>query len=903
MLVVHSDPSFMVKWLLRAGAAVVAVVAAVAGAVSPFLRTGAVVVAANLRTLIGGVVCVCAVGAAVSIRLARPAPRWRPSATTAEARDTSHACARRPGDTRNPKELMPRCSLWMQQRRWWTLCRTGRSLGCQCVFRQPPERVLVTSSEDSPSNARAATPNSRLILDTCCTRHLLPRSFIAKAILQEWPATTTYNQVRAESSFSTSSAAVIAISAKDLQGQLTHLVLKVNVGPPDVPPLLKPKYIHLVPSPQKSWAVLVDYYGHERKVLVDDPLGECTGSLPSFLWWPADRTSLPGFCFAATSKPSPLSAEDILDAHERMLHPSAERLVGTLAEQGRPATVTEVRRHLGPCIVCSEKNAVHKKEPRSETRRGGEGSFNDTVWWDLGHISERGYTGQHVFSLMVDEETLWWDAIPLSKKSDAPDHLLKWHHDYGPMQALRSDNAGELKGTRVRVICRDSNVFMVTTPPYTSAANGVAERAIRELRSLFRTALAVLQLPLSIWPALIYGLATLHNVMFSPTLGSSPFRMRYGFPPRLTPLVGDEVVLRPPSQSKQPKSLLMPGRRFLYLGAMNTSTTIVYDRAAKTVVRVHPSQLLSFHPRSASTSPPTAVPVPPPSSSSAPRSTTQPNRSTTPHQVAVRPPGPAPSIPDAEQAPPPILWFRRSISSSSDSSSPSTTLHAANHVRGPQSSSQHDLPDVASPPRDADVNPGPQAQSLDSDVPRLPVAAEAGRTVDGSATPSGAHRVATRLSHPRPAGSPPASPRLAGKPGVVVLRWNVPTVALVLSRARGSLCVSYLNHIDDNKWSECHIGTVLPSAVLHEFIFNPNGGAPVSVFDALRRGQDSLSLNYCLVPSPSSYALTSLSPHHSPCVDDPRYERAVLDEFIAMLRNGVIGEETPPSPAVCACRG
>eukprot|EP00918_Siedleckia_nematoides_P039868 GHVU01086628.1.p1 GENE.GHVU01086628.1~~GHVU01086628.1.p1 ORF type:complete len:516 (+),score=40.91 GHVU01086628.1:129-1676(+) len=479
--------------------------------------------------------------------------------------------------------------------------RAGRHRPCQRLCRLPQELVLVNTTAAIPSNDIGATTTSRLILDTCCTQNLVSRSSIEAAILQEWSATTTYNQVLAKSFFSTTTAAVIGITAKDEQGQPIHLVLKVNIGPPDVPPLLKPKYLHLVPAPQTSWAVLVDYYGNERKLLVDDPLGACSGSLPSFLWQPADKRDLPRFCFAATSKSCALSAEDMCDAHERMLHPSAERLVGTLGEQGRTTTVAEVRRNLGTCSVCSEKNAVHKTEPRSETRRSGDGDFNDTVWWDLGHISERGYTGQHEFSLMVDEETLWWDALPLSKKGDAPDHLLKWHHEYGPMQALRSDNAGELKGTKVQVICRDRNVFMVTTPPYTSAANGIAERAIRELRSLLRTALSVLSLPLSIWPALLYGLATLHNVLYSPTLGSSPFRLRYGFPPRLTPLVGDEVVLRPPSHSKNPKTLLMPGRRFMYLGEMNTSTPLVYARATMTVVKVHPSQLLSSHPRTAST--------------------------------------------------------------------------------------------------------------------------------------------------------------------------------------------------------------------------------------------------------------------------------------------------------------
>eukprot|EP00918_Siedleckia_nematoides_P066166 GHVU01143884.1.p1 GENE.GHVU01143884.1~~GHVU01143884.1.p1 ORF type:complete len:1180 (+),score=96.66 GHVU01143884.1:451-3540(+) len=547
------------------------------------------------------------------------------------------------------------------------------------------------------------------------------------------------------------------------------------------------------------------------------------------------------------------------DAHERLLHPSSERLVGTFGEQGQVTTVAEVRRHLGECIVCSEKNAVHKKVPRSETRRTDGGAFNDTVWWDLGHFSDSGYSGQHTFSLMVDEQTLWWDGLPLNKKSDAPDHLLKWHHAYGPMQALRSDNAGELKGTRVQVICRDRNVYMVTTPPYTSAANGVVERAIRELRSLLRTALSVLALPLSIWPALLYGLCSLHNVMYSPTLGSSPFCRRYGFAPRLTPLVGDEVVLRPPSSKKDPKSLRLPGCRCMYIGEMNASTALVYDASKKTIVRVHPSQLLSYFPRSARPIPTCQLPEGQPSSST-PHVPSIPTR-------AVQSPSPT-TVPDASgdtSETPQLLWFRRSSTSSSSSSAPSAAppdcgaLHSAN---------------VPAIPR----LPGPEVS--------LPL--ESG----GSAPPT-ASRAATRTSR-RPAGSPPASPRLAGQHGLIAPLWGTPTVALVTSRARGSIGVSWLTRLSDNNWSERHMGTVLPSDVIHEFSFLHTGGVPATTLEALRNAMTLFTptLNCSVVPHSNS----PTSPQSSPWLADARYDRAVLNEFIAILRNGVIGAEASPRP-------
>eukprot|EP00918_Siedleckia_nematoides_P065762 GHVU01143092.1.p1 GENE.GHVU01143092.1~~GHVU01143092.1.p1 ORF type:complete len:197 (+),score=6.06 GHVU01143092.1:201-791(+) len=108
----------------------------------------------------------------------------------------------------------------------------------------------------------------------------------------------------------------------------------------------------------------------------------------------------------------------------------------------------------------------------------------------------------------------------------------------------------------------------------------------------------------------------LHNVMYSPTLQSSPFRCRYGSPPPLTRLIGDTVVPRPPREKTGPKTLAFPGRSFLFLGELNPTTTLVYDSTSDspTVYRIHPSQVLSSIPRSAAglTEPPAQSLTPPP---------------------------------------------------------------------------------------------------------------------------------------------------------------------------------------------------------------------------------------------------------------------------------------------------
>eukprot|EP00918_Siedleckia_nematoides_P083159 GHVU01182268.1.p1 GENE.GHVU01182268.1~~GHVU01182268.1.p1 ORF type:complete len:878 (-),score=111.10 GHVU01182268.1:360-2993(-) len=452
----------------------------------------------------------------------------------------------------------------------------------------PPSLAHSLSTDASPS-----TPP--WFCDTACTEHVVARAYVDGCILRERPKVTQYRLAKRGLSFDSYHEAAVIVTVTGVDGAPKDLLLKLNLSSDsDVPALIKPHHLRLGPTPEVSWATIRDYYGDFVKVRIDDPMGTSTGTIPSFMWTPKPVDQATGACHFTRSRANCcLSKEAVQRWHVRLLHPGALRLRGTLQEQGYDVSEALCWTVTSECTTCLKKNAVTHTPPPSTSRRSPEQPFNHQVVWDLGHVHEVGYGGEHAFSLLVDEATLTWRAKALKAKSSAPAHLLEWIHDEGPMKALQSDNAGELKSTQVQLICRDNNVHMVVTPPYTSAANGVVERAIRELRGLLRTAVDALQLPFALWPALLPGLCALHNNSVSPLLKTSPAQRRFNFPPRLSHIIGDPVVVKLPGPTTAPKTLALPGSEVVYLGELNSSSALVYRRepSGGTVVRVHPSQI------------------------------------------------------------------------------------------------------------------------------------------------------------------------------------------------------------------------------------------------------------------------------------------------------------------------
>eukprot|EP00918_Siedleckia_nematoides_P014934 GHVU01032405.1.p1 GENE.GHVU01032405.1~~GHVU01032405.1.p1 ORF type:complete len:1037 (+),score=136.68 GHVU01032405.1:5784-8894(+) len=689
--------------------------------------------------------------------------------------------------------------------------------------------------------------------DTACTDHVVARAHVEGCILRERPKVTQYRLAKRGLSFDSKHEAAVILTVTGADGKEKEVVLKINLAEDeDVPGLIKPTHLRLDATPEGSWATIRDYYGDLVRVRVDDPMGVSSGTIPSFRWTPKHVDSTTASCLFTRSRAhAQLSKEEVQDWHVRLLHPGALRLKGTLQEQGYEVSDSVCRTVTSDCTTCLQKNAVDRTPPRSESRRSSEKNFNHQVVWDLGHIHEAGYGGEHTFSLMVDEATLLWRAKALKQKSAAPTHLLEWIHEEGPMSALQSDNAPELKSATVQLICRDNNVHMVVTPPYTSAANGVVERAIRELRGLLRVAVAELKLPFSLWPALLPGLCALHNNSVSPLLKASPAQRRFQFPPRLTHVIGDTVVAKLPGPKSAPKTLALPGTPVTYLAELNSSSALVYrrDPHGGTVLRVHPSQL---RPAARSVS---SLPLP-----SAPSKPVRTSPST-------------PAVPPAASHPT-RLRFCRPADDSSDSDMDGGPLG------GPA-------------PEAPEFDPPPQPAAVSADAPAAPV-------------------VPPLPSVPPPArdARQRTTPRLGNAPCAIASHWNHRRQPAVIRQDAGgsSVEVSWLAPIGNNQWTYDALERIPRSTFHSTFRLTSEGQIPAEHLADLQDSSDASAITSSDASSTppsaqdatetpdSAFVAAASAPRdhaHAAWSCPPDFNDAAVLEYAALLHNDVIGPAVP----------
>eukprot|EP00918_Siedleckia_nematoides_P001546 GHVU01003651.1.p1 GENE.GHVU01003651.1~~GHVU01003651.1.p1 ORF type:complete len:1455 (+),score=198.40 GHVU01003651.1:569-4366(+) len=433
-----------------------------------------------------------------------------------------------------------------------------------------------------------------LYADTCCSASLVPRSLVEGCIVKERPKSSRYTLAQFDKGLVVETEAIVMIGVEDDKGEYQKIGLKVNIGPENIHGLIKPRRAYLGYDNEVSWITVLDSDKRERKIKVVHAGAEkARRNLPFFKFIPVPQ--IPVETCNGHVAWNVRENVSIQEWHERWFHPGTARMIGSLKEAHIPFNPAEVRALAESCTKCKQKNATFHKIPRSYGRRVGErkSTFNYRVSWDLGHISERGYKGEHYFSLLIDDSSLWWEAMPLKEKGEAPDHLLEWISKNEAMNRLRSDNAGELKGSRVTIMCKDNNIYMEGIPPYCSQVNGVVERAIREVRSLLRIVLDMLNLPPSMWSALVRGIVELHNKMYSPVIGMSPWKKRFDAAPSVDVMLGSKVIIKPPRTKTLPKTLDLPGKELYYICQLSPQEVVLYSRGEDgiTIVKVHPSAI------------------------------------------------------------------------------------------------------------------------------------------------------------------------------------------------------------------------------------------------------------------------------------------------------------------------
>ena len=134
-----------------------------------------------------------------------------------------------------------------------------------------------------------------------------------------------------------------------------------------------------------------------------------------------------------------------------------------------------------------------------------------------------------VFSMFIT-------AVPL-KNQTAPtivDALCKkWIYSHGSPRYLLSDKGSNLDGETVRDICENLHIEKRRISGYHAQGNGFAERSIRNVREIIRTALLDKDLPLSYWKSILDSVIFAINSSPSKSINCTPFEVVFGRKPNL----------------------------------------------------------------------------------------------------------------------------------------------------------------------------------------------------------------------------------------------------------------------------------------------------------------------------------------------------------------------------------
>ena len=109
----------------------------------------------------------------------------------------------------------------------------------------------------------------------------------------------------------------------------------------------------------------------------------------------------------------------------------------------------------------------------------------------------------------------------------------KWIMKYGSPKFLLTDQGSNVDGSILAKLCQGFNIEKRRTSGYHSQCNGFAERNIRSVKELFRTALIEFQLPQIMWKDILPSIVFALNTSVNASTNCAPYTVIYGRQPRL----------------------------------------------------------------------------------------------------------------------------------------------------------------------------------------------------------------------------------------------------------------------------------------------------------------------------------------------------------------------------------
>ena len=182
-----------------------------------------------------------------------------------------------------------------------------------------------------------------------------------------------------------------------------------------------------------------------------------------------------------------------------------------------------------PCSACTEAAAVatSHKTARYEPSYVGRQVHGDVV----GPFIKSAVGHLQWALIIVDDHSRYKHVYFLRTKDEAPAMIRKYVAEVNAVASAKagkpvkvvshfnSDNAGEFLSRSFTEFLDLESIKHTTCPPYVHQLNGVAERAIRSVMDLARTALAASGAPKSFWPYAVAHAVDILNRTTGPPVG------------------------------------------------------------------------------------------------------------------------------------------------------------------------------------------------------------------------------------------------------------------------------------------------------------------------------------------------------------------------------------------------
>jgi hypothetical protein len=297
---------------------------------------------------------------------------------------------------------------------------------------------------------------------------------------------------------------------------------------------------------------------------------------------PVTKTSYAAM--AAKSKPTTTTIQ-VRDKAElwvrRLGYPSPSRVVKLVQNRANridlPASIA------ASDIPSKELDAYHEGKDHAHPHRDLGSKKSTSVPFQLVHMDVKvvnieSYGRAKYILVIVCDFTRWKTSLPLIHKYDVIPALERWHQQFVvplgyKVSRIRCDNGGEQKSRLFDALLTRLGIRAEYTNPYSSASNGVAERAIQTIMTTSRAIRIGANLPKPAWAECARTATFLENRM--PTRSNdgakSPFELLYRRAPDLSILrtVGCRAFV---FQHKPDRKALDPtSRRGIMLGYAENS--------------------------------------------------------------------------------------------------------------------------------------------------------------------------------------------------------------------------------------------------------------------------------------------------------------------------------------------